>query len=43
MTPSLGEHDHGASTHVGDSDKDKAAAAAAGIARFHWARDFFGW
>jgi histidinol-phosphate phosphatase family protein len=32
-----------ASTHVGDSTKDRDAAAAAGIATFVWARDFFGW
>lgn len=29
------------STHVGDSPKDRAAAAAAGIADFRWASDFF--
>ena len=33
--------DLGASEHVGDSDKDRAAAAAAGIPTFHWAWDFF--
>jgi len=33
----------GASTHVGDSDKDREAAAAAGVGTFVWARDFFGW
>jgi len=33
----------GASTHVGDSEKDRDAAAAAGVGRFVWARDFFGW
>jgi FMN phosphatase YigB (HAD superfamily) len=33
----------GASTHVGDSEKDRAAAAAAGVGTFVWARDFFGW
>lgn len=37
--------DHGVdllrSTHVGDSDKDRLAAAAAGIGTFAWARDFF--
>jgi D-glycero-D-manno-heptose 1,7-bisphosphate phosphatase len=33
----------GASLHVGDSDKDRQAAARAGIGRFAWARDFFGW
>jgi len=32
-----------ASTHVGDSEKDRAAAAAAGVGAFVWARDFFGW
>ena len=31
------------STHVGDSDKDRAAAAAAGIPDFRRAADFFGW
>lgn len=31
------------STHVGNSDKDRDAAAAVGIGRFVWARDFFGW
>jgi D-glycero-D-manno-heptose 1,7-bisphosphate phosphatase len=31
------------STHVGDSHKDRDAAAAAGIGTFVWARDFFGW
>jgi D-glycero-D-manno-heptose 1,7-bisphosphate phosphatase len=35
--------DLGASTHVGDSPKDRDAAAAAGVATFVWARDFFGW
>jgi histidinol-phosphate phosphatase family protein len=35
--------DLAASTHVGDSDKDREAAAAAGIAAFVPARDFFGW
>ncbi len=35
--------DLAASTHVGDQDKDRAAAAAAGIGRFIWAKDFFGW
>jgi D-glycero-D-manno-heptose 1,7-bisphosphate phosphatase len=33
----------GASTHVGDSEKDRDAAAAAGVGTFVWARDFFGW
>lgn len=32
-----------ASTHVGDSDKDRDAAAAAGIADFRRAADFFDW
>ena len=32
-----------ASTHVGDSEKDRDAAAAAGVGSFVWARDFFGW
>jgi D-glycero-D-manno-heptose 1,7-bisphosphate phosphatase len=31
------------STHVGDSPKDRAAAAAAGIGTFAWAAEFFGW
>jgi histidinol-phosphate phosphatase family protein len=31
------------STHVGDSWKDEAAAAAAGVGTFAWARDFFAW
>ena len=31
------------STHVGDSDKDREAARAAGIGTFVWAKDFFGW
>lgn len=35
--------DLGASTHVGDSPKDRDAALAAGIGRFVWAGDFFGW
>jgi len=33
----------GASKHVGDSEKDRDAAAAAGVGTFVWARDFFGW
>ena len=33
----------GASTHVGDSEKDRDAAAAAGVGTFVWAREFFGW
>jgi FMN phosphatase YigB (HAD superfamily) len=32
-----------ASTHVGDSEKDRDAAAAAGVGTFVWARDFFAW
>jgi D-glycero-D-manno-heptose 1,7-bisphosphate phosphatase len=35
--------DLAASTHVGDSDKDRDAATAAGISTFFWAHDFFGW
>lgn len=35
--------DLSASTHVGDSWKDRDAAAAAGIQTFVWARDFFSW
>jgi histidinol-phosphate phosphatase family protein len=35
--------DLAASTHVGDQDKDRAAAAAAGVRSFAWAKDFFGW
>lgn len=35
--------DLGASTHVGDADKDRAAARAAGVGTFVWARAFFGW
>ena len=35
--------DLGASTHVGDSEKDRDAAAAAGIGRFVWASEFFAW
>ena len=35
--------DLAASTYVGDSDKDEAAARAAGIGTFVWARDFFAW
>jgi histidinol-phosphate phosphatase family protein len=31
------------SLHVGDSEKDREAAQAAGIGRFAWGRDFFGW
>jgi D-glycero-D-manno-heptose 1,7-bisphosphate phosphatase len=32
-----------ASVHVGDSAKDRDAAARAGVGSFVWARDFFGW
>jgi histidinol-phosphate phosphatase family protein len=35
--------DLAASTHVGDADKDREAARAAGVGTFVWARDFFGW
>ena len=35
--------DLAASTHVGDSPKDRDAALAAGVGRFIWAKDFFGW
>ena len=35
--------DLAASTHVGDSEKDREAARAAGVGRFVWAGDFFGW
>jgi len=35
--------DLAASTHVGDSVKDRDAAAAAGIGTFAWPREFFGW
>jgi histidinol-phosphate phosphatase family protein len=35
--------DLAASTHVGDSPKDRDAAAAAGVGTFVWAKDFFGW
>jgi histidinol-phosphate phosphatase family protein len=35
--------DLAASTHVGDSPKDREAAAAAGVGTFVWAKDFFGW
>ena len=31
------------STHVGDSEKDRDAATAAGVGTFVWARDFFSW
>jgi D-glycero-D-manno-heptose 1,7-bisphosphate phosphatase len=31
------------STHVGDSERDRDAAASAGIGTFVWARDFFAW
>src|SRR5579864_1784435 len=32
-----------ASTMVGDQDVDAAAARAAGVSKFVWARDFFRW
>src|SRR5262245_20071912 len=32
-----------ASTHVGDSPRDRDAAAGAGITTFRWAREFFAW
>jgi D-glycero-D-manno-heptose 1,7-bisphosphate phosphatase len=35
--------DLAASTHVGDSVKDRDAAAAAGIGTFVWPAQFFGW
>lgn len=35
--------DLAASTHVGDSPKDREAALAAGVGRFAWAVEFFGW
>ena len=35
--------DLAASTHVGDSVKDRDAAAAAGIGTFVWPGEFFGW
>jgi len=35
--------DLAASTHVGDSDKDRDAARSAGVGRFVTAREFFGW
>jgi D-glycero-D-manno-heptose 1,7-bisphosphate phosphatase len=35
--------DLAASTHVGDSPKDREAAIAAGIGHFVWASEFFGW
>jgi D-glycero-D-manno-heptose 1,7-bisphosphate phosphatase len=31
------------STHVGDADKDRLAADAAGVGTFIFAREFFGW
>jgi D-glycero-D-manno-heptose 1,7-bisphosphate phosphatase len=33
--------DLAASAHVGDADKDRVVAAAAGIPNFHWAWEFF--
>jgi histidinol-phosphate phosphatase family protein len=35
--------DLAASTHVGDSEKDRDAAAAAGVGLFVWAHEFFAW
>jgi histidinol-phosphate phosphatase family protein len=35
--------DMAASTMVGDQEIDAQAARAAGVGRFVWARDFFGW
>jgi HAD superfamily hydrolase (TIGR01662 family) len=35
--------DLAASTHVGDSEKDRDAARAAGVGEFVWAREFFRW
>jgi hypothetical protein len=35
--------DLAASVHVGDSDKDRDAAVAAGVGAFVWSRDFFAW
>jgi histidinol-phosphate phosphatase family protein len=35
--------DLAASTMVGDQEIDAAAARAAGVGHFVWARDFFGW
>lgn len=35
--------DLAASTHVGDSTKDREAAERAGIGHFAWAKEFFGW
>jgi histidinol-phosphate phosphatase family protein len=35
--------DLAASTHVGDVAKDREAARAAGVGRFCWAAEFFGW
>ncbi len=35
--------DLAASTHVGDSDRNRDAARAAGVGRFVPAREFFGW
>lgn len=32
-----------ASTHVGDSERDRGAAESAGVGTFVWARDFFAW
>jgi phosphoglycolate phosphatase-like HAD superfamily hydrolase len=32
-----------ASTHVGDSKRDRESAASADVGTFVWAWDFFGW
>ena len=39
----LHDVDLSASTHVGDSERDRDAAASASVRTFVWARDFFGW
>ncbi len=39
----LHDGDLSASTHVGDSERDRDAASSAGVGIFTWARDFFGW
>jgi histidinol phosphatase-like enzyme len=35
--------DMAGSTMIGDQEVDAAAARAAGVGRFVWAHDFFGW
>jgi histidinol phosphatase-like enzyme len=35
--------DLAASRHVGDTEKDRLAAGAAGIGAFRWAAELFGW